>query len=221
MSVISQTNYSLPIVFFKHELNPGELIDYAFIGKGYCIESPYTVLAIRNTILFVTRWHYDKNKLCSYPCGSMFCKLCSTLTIMSATEHVYVPMYSAGKVDVPKGLICTTCARKHGEDVDLWLKPFIHYTWMADCVFDALECKTLHMSRKVALKWKEYVRKQKELKAIKMLKPLILHWAYRPDGPLVKFVKHRFETHRLCISLNRMNRMNNVKIENVLEVKMY
>ena len=193
MTNIPRKHSSLSIIYFKNEIHPKEYVDNALVGKGYLIESPNTVFAIRNTKLSITRWHYDKKKLLSYPCGAMICDMCSVYTVISPIEHAYVPICGIGKVDVPKGLICSTCAMRQGQLVDVWVKPFVHYTWMADCVFDALELRKTQHGNKVASKWKTFVKRKKEARAIKTLEPFVLHWAYRPTGPLFKMIEKHFQ----------------------------
>jgi hypothetical protein len=199
----------LPIIFHK-DYYGDDCINIAYVGRGMMIESQELVEALRNTPLVISRWVYVPECMFSYPCGKFVCDECNSWCKLSPTLNAYVVVSSSIQGGVTNRFKCEKCIHKLQQQYHVTTRFLRVITWCSDCRIDAKKLKQESTLRKIAKQWKYFIQRQRERHAIDVLKPYLLHWAFKPDGPLVRCLQVSFDKRKEeMIDIKRNGRKKN------------
>jgi hypothetical protein len=190
----------LPIIFHNEHYSD-ECNCIAYVGRGMMIDSPAIVQALRKTPLVISRWVYIPESMFSYPCGKFQCDECMSWCPLSPLHNAYAIYYSS--TIASQRLKCEACIQKLQANHHVTTQFLRVKTWCSDCKIIARCSMQKLIMRKVFIQWRIFIQKQREKLSIETLKPYILHWAFRPNGPLTKAIQCSFNRTKHQMLLRR------------------
>ena len=182
----------LPIIFDK-DYYGDDCVNIAVVGRSMMTDSQELVQALRITPLVISRWVYVPECMFSYPCGKFVCDECNSWCKLSPTLNAYVVVSSSIQECVTNRFKCEKCICKLQQQYHVTTRYLRIKTWFSDCRIEAKQLRQKSTLHKIAKQWKYFIQRRRERHAIAVMKPYLLHWAFKPDGPLVRCLQMSFD----------------------------